>query len=172
MRISNLIFYSTVRRNSKIWSNLYIKKSISWKKKRKCDSIYPTGSRPGILYSSAKEHKPIIDNCPSFQPILTAIGTPTYNLEKFLVPVLSPLTVNEFTVHDLFSFAEEVTNFDANCIMASLDVESLFTNIPLDETTENCINDVFYNDDTVHNSSKKILKNFSNLLPMSHFHIW
>ena len=46
----------------------------------------------------------------SFQPILSVIGTPTYNLEKFLVPILSPLTVNEFTVHDSFLFAEEVVN--------------------------------------------------------------
>ena len=28
--------------------------------------------------------------------------------------------------------------------MASLDVENLFTNIPLEETIENCINDSFF----------------------------
>ena len=111
--------------------------------KKEYDSIYPTESRPEILYGSAKSHKPIIDNCPSFRPILFAIGTPTYNLAKFLVPILSPLTVNEFTVHDSFSFAEEVVNFGTNCIMASFEGESLFTNIPLDETIENCINDLF-----------------------------
>ena len=76
----------------------------------------------------------------------------------FLVPILSPLTANEFTAHDSFSFAEEVVNFDANCIMASLDVESLFTNIPLDETIENCINDLFTNNDAVHNFIKEDLK--------------
>ena len=103
---------------------LYQKECLT---KKEYDSIYPTGSIPGILLCSAKVHKPIIENCPSFRPILSAIGTPTYNLAKFLVPILSPLTVNEFTVHDSFSFAEEVVNFDANCITASLDVESLFT---------------------------------------------
>ena len=45
------------------------------------------------------------DNCPSFRPILPAIGTPTYYLAKFLVPILKPLTENEYTVHDSFSFA-------------------------------------------------------------------
>ena len=134
---------------------LYQKECLT---KKEYDSIYPTGSRPGILYGNAKVHKPIIDNCPSFRPILSAIGTPTYNLAKFLVPILSPLTVNEFIVHDSFSFAEEVVNFDANCIMASLDVESLFTNIPLDETIENCINNLFANNDTVHNFIKEDLK--------------
>ena len=42
--------------------------------------------------------------------------------------------------------------------MASLDVESLFTNIPLDETIENCINDLFANNDTVHNFIKEDFK--------------
>ena len=50
--------------------------------KKEYDRIYPTGSRPGILYDSAKVHKPIIDNCPSFRPILSTIDTPTYNLPK------------------------------------------------------------------------------------------
>ena len=120
-------------------------------------------SRPGILYGSAKVHKPIIDDCTSFRPILSATGTPTYNLGKFLVPILSPLTVNEFTVHDSLLFAEEVANLDANCIIASLDVESLFSNIPLDETIENCINDLFSNNDTVHNFIKEDLKELLKL---------
>ena len=151
-----LIFLiNSEKKRKDIIKPLYQKECLT---KKEYDSIYPTGSRPGILYGSAKVHKPIIDNCPSFRPILSAIGTPTYNLEKFLIPVLSPLTVNEFTIHDSFSFAEEVVNFDGNCIMACLDVESLFTNIQLDETIENCINDVFANNDTVHNFIKEDLK--------------
>ena len=42
--------------------------------------------------------------------------------------------------------------------MASLDVERLFTNIPLDETIENCINDLFSNNNTVHNFIKEDIK--------------
>ena len=91
-------------------------------------------SRPGILYDSARVHKPNTDHW----IILSVIGTPTYNVAKFLVPI------NEFTVHDSFLFAEEVVNFDANCIMANLNIESLLTNIPLVETSENCINDLFF----------------------------
>ena len=44
--------------------------------------IYPRGSRPGILYGSPKVHKPAINNCPKFRPILSTIGTPTYKLAK------------------------------------------------------------------------------------------
>ena len=42
--------------------------------------------------------------------------------------------------------------------MASLDVEGLFSNLPLDETIENCIDDLFSNNDTVHNFIKEDLK--------------
>ena len=73
--------------------------------------IYARGSRPGILYGSPKFHKPVITNCPKFRPILSMIGTPTYKLAKFLVSILLPITSNEFSVHDLFSFADEVSSF-------------------------------------------------------------
>ena len=71
---------------------------------------------------------------PKFKPILSAINTPGYNLAKFLIPTLEPLTQNEFMVKDSFSFAKEIRNYDSSLFMASLDVGSLFTNIPLKET--------------------------------------
>ena len=46
------------------------------------------GSKLGRLYGSAKVHKLFINGLPPFIPILSAIGTPTYKLAKFLVPVL------------------------------------------------------------------------------------
>ena len=38
--------------------------------------IFPSGSKPGILYGQAKVHKPVKNICPSFCPILSANGTP------------------------------------------------------------------------------------------------
>ena len=61
--------------------------------------IYPRGSTPGILYGSPKVRKPVINNCPKFRPILSTIGTTTYKLANVLVPILSPLTSNEFLIH-------------------------------------------------------------------------
>ena len=66
-------------------------------------------------------------------------------LAKYLNPISSPLTTNEFTVKNAFNFPEEVDNYDHNLCMASLDVESLFTNIPLEETIKKCVNDLFSN---------------------------
>ena len=89
---------------------------------KKYELIYPRGSRPSILYGSPKVHKPVINNCPKFRPILSTIGTPTYKLAKFLVPILSPLTSNKFSVHDSFSFADEVSSFCLDHFVASHDV--------------------------------------------------
>ncbi|MCP4351129.1 MAG: hypothetical protein GY795_37160 [Desulfobacterales bacterium] len=102
--------------------------------------IAPTGSSPGILYGLGKVHKA---GCP-LRPILSAIGTPSYHLAKFLVPLLSPLTKNRYTVKDSFAFAKEISSHQSDGLhMASLDVKSLFTNIPLDETVEICVNGLY-----------------------------
>ena len=40
---------------------------------------------------------------------------------------------------------EELSNYDSNLVMASFDVELLFTNIPLQETFDLCV-DLLFND--------------------------
>ena len=72
-----------------------------------------------------------------------AIGTPTYKLSKFFVSLLTPLALNEYTIKYLFFFAEELLNYDSNLIMASFDTESRFTNIPLQETIDLCVERLF-----------------------------
>ena len=42
----------------------------------------------------------------------------------------------------LIPFAEEICQQEPNLHMASLDVDSLFTNIPLDETIDICIDNL------------------------------
>ena len=41
-------------------------------------------------------------------------------LPKYLNPILSSLTTNEFTVKNFFVFSEEVDNYDHNIYMASM----------------------------------------------------
>ena len=120
--------------------------------------VKPVGTRPGIMYGNCKVHKQQVDGCPPFQPILLTLQTPTYNLAKFLVPILNPLTKNQYTVKDSFQFAEEICEQDPTLTMGSLDVDSLFTNIPLDETIDICINQLFENTDTVEGFKKSELK--------------
>ena len=72
------------------------------------------------------------------------IGTYSCNLAKFFVPLLKQYTTNEYTVNDTFSFCKEIVSQDPQLFMASFDIQSLFTNITLDETIEICV-DVVYN---------------------------
>ena len=121
-------------------------------------SIKPVGTRPGTMYGLSKVHKQEVDSCPPFRPVLSALQTPTYNLAKFLVPILDTLTKNEYTVKDSFHFTEEICKQDLSLSMGSLDVDSLFTNIPLDETIDICITQLFENTDTVEGFTKSELK--------------
>ena len=102
-------------------------------------------------------HKPVINNCPSFRQIVVAINTPSYKLAKFLVPILSSLTITAYAVKDSFAFAEEITKTNCNYVMASLDVESLFIKIPSEETIKNCVNDLFFDKSKIDNLSKQDL---------------
>ena len=112
----------------------------------------------GVLYGLAKVHKQLVHICPPFRPILSAIGTPTYNIAKFLVPILKPLTTNDYTLKDTFEFSCDILNQNPNLFMASLDVDSLFTNIPLDETINIIIEKLFSENETVHNLNKDQFK--------------
>ena len=103
----------------------------------------PRGSQPGILYGLCKVHKTVTHGIPPFRPILSAINTPSYQLAKFFVPILSEFTKNDFVVKDSFSFALDVRSQNPDLFMASFDIDSLFTNLPLDETIEICVKKVF-----------------------------
>ena len=106
-------------------------------------SLLPVGSQPGKLYGLCKVHKEAIDGCPPFRPIISAINTPSYNLAKFLLPILEPITKNYFVIKDSFSFVEDIKGQNSTYFMASFDVESLFTNIPLDETIGICVDKLY-----------------------------
>ena len=56
--------------------------------------------------------------------------------------------------------------------MASLDVESLFTNIPLEETIDNIINDLFLTTDKVHNFETEELKQVNAFAAYESFYIF
>ena len=120
--------------------NLRDKKEISTAQYKDLSSL---GSRPGIMHGLAKVHSIITDCLPSFTPIVSAIGTPTYKLARFLVPIIEPLTTNEYTIKDSFTSAGEFQSFDSKLVMASFDVESLFTNIPLQETIDLCVEKIY-----------------------------
>ena len=111
------------------------------------NNLFLQGSKPGILYGLPKVHKV---NCPA-RPVMSAIGTFNYKLAKFLVPILQPLTGNQYTVYSSISFVDEITQLilSHDAVMVSFDVASLFTNIPLDETVNIILDNHFSGTDEV-----------------------
>ena len=120
----------------------------------------PCGNKQGVLYGLCKfQKKPDEPNrLPPLRPILSAIGTCSYNLAKFFVPILKEFTINEYTVKDSFSLSNEICNKSTSLYMASFDIQSLFTNIPLDETIDICLELLFNKKRKVKGMLKKHVK--------------
>ena len=117
-----------------------------------------------------KEHKP--DRCLSLRPILSAINTPSYKLVKFLVPLLTPLTSNDFTIKGSFLLAEEVPSFDCAYYMTSFGIESLFTNIELEESISICVDKLFENNTKVNNFTRESFRFLLELATLDYFLIF
>ena len=126
-------------------------------------SIKPVESRPSTLYGLGKIHQETRNGIPPFRPILSTIDTPTYNLAKFFLKFLTPSTANEFTVTDSFHFAEEISQQDSNLHMASLEVDSLFTYIPLEETIDICVENLYSDNENPPNMPKHSFRNLLNI---------
>ena len=76
---------------------------------------------------------------------------------------LKTLTTNGFTVKDSFHFAEEFVDQQLDFFMSNLNVDSLLTNIPLEETIEICTNEFFQEFETIEGLSKPEFKEILSL---------
>ena len=76
-------------------------------------TIYPTISCLGKFYGTAKVHKlPERGNMDQLliRPIVSNIGTATYQLAKYLAKLLSPLSQSQYTVKSTKDFIENLQN--------------------------------------------------------------
>ena len=114
------------------------KEVIDWKTYRR---IYPQGSQPGKIYGMAKHHK---DGCP-MRPVLSAIGTPEYDLAKWLETQLKPLLYDKYSVASSSEFVNELSLLKPGPtdVCVSFDIRSLYTNVPLKEVIEDIIKVVY-----------------------------
>ena len=96
--------------------------------------LHSAGFLPGrpILYGLPKIHKA---NVP-LRPILSYLGCHNFKLSQYAVKLLKPLIKNSHIVKDGYNFIKEINQvvMKPSYIMASYDVESLFTNTPVQET--------------------------------------
>ena len=135
---------TTTNRENKIRGFLRSLKNESIISGELYEKLIPTGSIPGILYGLPKIHKA---NIP-LRPILSTIGTHSYNLSKYLVSLLHDISVSPFMISDTFSSTNELRNpnLDTDHIfMTSFDISSLITHVPLDDTIDIIISKLFLN---------------------------
>ena len=97
--------------------------------------------KPGYVYGNVKTHK----TGNPLRPIISQIPTPTYNLAKTLNQIIVPYMPNQYTLKSSSDFIDLLRTNSCNGIIASLDVESLFTNVPIDATIEIIIQETYHN---------------------------
>ena len=105
-----------------------------------------------------KTHK-TFSSLPTFWPIIDTIDAPYYNVGKFLSSLLNPLTLNKYSLSDSFDAVSNIRNTPESIFIegyqfVSIDVESLFTNVPLTRTV-NIILDRIYNENQINTTLKK-----------------
>lgn len=90
---------------------------------------------PPKIYGLPKIHK---DDIP-LRPIVSCIGTATYQMSKFCADVLKKVTSNsQYNVRNSYEFVGKIKNLtiEESEELISFDVKSLFTNVPRDLAIE------------------------------------
>ena len=133
--------------------------------------MYPSGSTPARIYGAPKTHKfSSSDLFPKLRPIVSSIGTFNYNLSRFLCDLLSPLVPNDTFCKDTLFFVSQIknANLSKKCLV-SYDVNSLFTNIPLQETIDIAINLIFNHNPNLNITRKELKQLFLFATYQTHF---
>lgn len=143
--VSDSLFKYTMKIEDKINNFLRKLKNMNILSDNVYRSLYCSGSAPGILYGLPKIHKPDFASKFQFRPIFAAYNCPSFKIAKYLVPILAPLTTNNYTLGNSYSFVKALSSFkfDSQYYMTSCDVINLFHNIPLDETIDIILESLF-----------------------------
>ena len=111
-------------------------------------TLYPTGSSPRKFYGTAKVHKLAINNIVEelpLRPIILNLNTATYQLARYLVKILSPLSLSQYTVESSNKFLNVIKQqvIPSSYKLVFFDVKSLFTNVPLDRTIDRTLKRIY-----------------------------
>ena len=88
--------------------------------------------KPGYVYGNVQIHKP--GN--PLRPIISQVPTATYSLAKQLNRLILPYLPSRFALQSTDNFLEVLKTTTPDGEIAFLDVESLFSNVPVEETIE------------------------------------
>ena len=156
-QFSKLDYDPTSKLESKVQRTLRkIKSKLPEKFHKK---LYPTGSWSGKFYGNVKVHKLSTNNVNdlTLRPILSNIGTASYETAKYLTISLAPLSNSEFTINNTKEFVKYIQK-DIRYKMVSFEVASLFTNVPLEETIEIIFKRIYVNKDITTDIPKQEMK--------------
>ena len=79
------------------------------------------------------------------RPVISNIGTATYEVSKYLTTLLQPLTKSDYTIESTKDFVNKIKDkrIASDYEMISFDVTSLFTCVPLDFTIDLILDKVY-----------------------------
>ena len=81
-------------------------------------------------------------------------GTTSYILVKFSVPLVGSLTTNEYPIKNFITFAGKLQSFDFKLAMTSSEIESVYTNVLLQDMFDLCVEHLFRDRTHINNTSK------------------
>ena len=103
-------------------------------------SIQSVGSIRPCLYGLPKNHK---DSVP-LRPILSMVGSAQQKVASWFSSVLQPM-LEHFSCFCVKDFSKIIRNFSpTDMFVCSLDICSLYINVPLEETIEICCDILFH----------------------------
>ena len=115
------------------------------------DKMRPDHNQPARLYGTAKTHK--FSNIQDinlqdlkFRPIIDQTGTYTYHASKVIAEYLKPLCQSDYRISDTQHFAYLAQNLpplEEDEEDVSYDVDSLFTNIPIQDTIDYIVKEIY-----------------------------
>ena len=133
------------------------------------NKLYSSGSSFSILCGLPQIHKQNVPLC----PILAAYNAPNFHIAKYLVPLLNHLSINRYSLPNSHEFTQHILNEDATNFMVSVDVQSLFTNVPLLETIDIILNKLFTAANSVyHGFNRDYLKKLLELSVLDTYFIF
>jgi hypothetical protein len=100
--------------------------------------------KPGYIYGNCKIHKD--EKNPPLRPVISTIPTPTYEISKTINKIITSYMPKCYSVNSTREFIDVLNSHTPdNTIMGSLDVVSLFTNVPVQETIEIILKYCYHN---------------------------
>jgi len=125
----------TISRENSLTSVLKQMQNDGYLTQQEYKYIKPVGSIPARLYGLPKVHK---TNVPlSFRPIVSCVQSYNYQIGKYLANIIKPIRNSPYSLkntNQFLEFLKENKYLSKNNKMISFDIESLFTNIPVNET--------------------------------------